>query len=307
MGNNLRKKLNDHAFKNTAMGNFNWVNRSLFPFTSRFIEIGGNQIHYIDEGSGPVILFSHGTPEWSFGWRGLIKPLSRHFRCIAPDLLGMGLSDKPLDADYSCKAHAARMEQFVSKLGLSGISIVANDFGLSIALSYAIRHPENVSGISIFNGWMWRLDSDPHYARPVKLFRGWFGRMMYQRFNFPVNVIMPASFGNRKKYLTKEVHRHYKMALPNAAARVATFAFAAAVLNEGGWWDELWHQRHKLNEIPMLIFWGMKDTFVPPYELEKWKQAFPGAKVVAYPDAGHFVQEEAAEAMAEELEAFIRP
>jgi haloalkane dehalogenase len=149
--------------------NFDWINRDLFPFTSHFIEIDGHQIHYLDEGEGPVILFSHGTPEWSFGWRDLVKGLRGHFRCVAPDLLGMGLSEKPVHADYSCAAHAARLEGFIRQLGLRDICIVANDFGLSIALSYAIRHPESVRHIAIFNGWMWRVDTDRHYSLPAKI------------------------------------------------------------------------------------------------------------------------------------------
>lgn len=283
-----------------------WINRELFPFESKFIAIDGQRMHYIDEGSGPVILFSHGTPEWSFGWRDLIKPLSAHFRCIAPDLLGMGLSDKPADADFTCRAHAARMEKFIEKLGLRDINIVANDFGLSIALSYAINHPENIEKISIFNGWMWRMDSDPHYARPLRLFQGWLGRLLYQRFNFPVNVIMPSAFGNPKKYLTKEIHRHYKMALPHPGARRATYAFAQEVLRAGDWWDGLWAKRQALAGKPLLIFWGMKDKFIPAYELDKWAAAFPSARVIKYPDAGHFVQEEAAELMVVELLSFFR-
>ena len=89
-----------------------WVNRNLFPFASKFIDIDGHQMHYIDEGAGPVILFSHGTPEWSFGWRDLVQELRGQFRCIAPDLLGFGLSDKPVEADYSVRAHADCLEQF---------------------------------------------------------------------------------------------------------------------------------------------------------------------------------------------------
>ena len=283
------------------MDNFNWVDRDLFPFKSRFITIDGHRMHYIDEGSGPVILFSHGTPEWSFGWRDLIKPLRAHFRCVAPDLLGMGLSDKPQDAGYMPADHAARLEKFIGQLGLKNINIVGNDFGLSIALSYAINHPDNVLKISIFNGWMWRLDTDPHYAGPLRLFQGVFGRMLYRRFNFPVNIIMPAAFGNRKKYLPKAIHRHYKRALPDYASRVAAYAFVGGILHSGDWWDSLWQQRDMLQSKIALIFWGMKDTFVPPYELEKWRAAFPEAKVVECPEAGHFVQEEAAEVMAENI------
>lgn len=282
-----------------------WLNRELFPFESKFIEIAGHQIHYVDEGEGQLVLFSHGTPEWSFGWRDLIKPLRKKYRCIAPDLLGMGLSDKPAGADLSVEAHAVRLEKFIEKLGLKNLHIVGNDFGLAIALSYAIRRPENVGKISIFNGWMWRLDTDPHYARPMRLFGGWLGRAMYQRFNFPVNVIMPSAFGNRKKFLSPEIHRHYKMALPDAASRRATYAFVKEMFGASDFWDSLWQQRDRLHGKLGLIFWGMKDSFVPAYELEKWVAAFPEARVVRCPEAGHFVQEEASELMVGELGAFF--
>ncbi len=283
----------------------NWVNRDLFPFQSRFVEIDGHQMHYVDEGSGTILLFSHGTPEWSFGWRDLLCGLQGQYRCIAPDLLGMGLSDKPADADYSCEAHAARMEQFIQKLDLKNINIIANDFGLAIGLSQAIKHPENVRKICIFNGWMWRLDTDPHYNKPARMLDSWLGKLLYKQLNFPVRVIMPSAFGNPKKYLPPEVYRHYKMALPDAASRVATYAFAQELLHANDWWDGLWQQRHLLDQKLGLIFWGMKDTFVPAYELDKWVAAFPNARVIKCPDAGHFVQEEAGALMVQELAQYF--
>ena len=130
----------------------------------------------LDEGAGPAtILFVHGTPEWSFGWRELILRLRDRYRCVAPDHLGFGLSDKPAGADYSCRAHAERLTAFIERLGLRDFHVVANDFGLSIGLSYALAHPGNVQKISLFNGWMWSLDTDPHYARPARIMRGWLG------------------------------------------------------------------------------------------------------------------------------------
>jgi pimeloyl-ACP methyl ester carboxylesterase len=86
-----------------------WLNKTLYPFESRWITMDGNAIHYIDEGSGEILFFVHGTPEWSFGYRDLIRELRNSYRCIAIDLLGFGLSDKPADADYTCQAHALRL------------------------------------------------------------------------------------------------------------------------------------------------------------------------------------------------------
>jgi len=281
-----------------------WVNRDLYPFESRFIDIDGHCIHYLDEGTGVPILFSHGTPEWSFGWRDVVLRLRGRFRCIAPDLLGFGLSDKPPDADYSVAAHARRMEKFIEKLGLRNFHVVANDFGLSIAFHYVLLHPERVLHISLFNGWMWPLDTDPHYARPARWMRTWLGRQLYLRFNFPVTVVMPAAFGDKKK-LTPEAHRHYKMALPNPKSRQAAYAFSGELLGATAFWAEQWEQVGTLASKSCLIFWGMKDSFVPPCELEKWQKALPQAQIIRFENAGHFAQEEEPEQMAEALRMFL--
>jgi haloalkane dehalogenase len=72
---------------------------SEFPFTSKFIEINGSNIHYIEEGAGDPIVFIHGNPTSSYLWRNIIPYLTPHARCIALDLIGMGKSDKP-EIDY---------------------------------------------------------------------------------------------------------------------------------------------------------------------------------------------------------------
>lgn len=282
-----------------------WINRELYPFASRFVEIDGHRMHYIDEGEGTPVLFAHGTPEWSFGWRDIIKGLRGRYRCIAPDMLGFGLSDKPAGADYSVCAHARRLEQLVEQLKLNNFHIVANDFGLSIALSYAIKHPEKVSKISFFNGWMWPLDTDPHYARPARWMKTWLGRWLYLRFNFPVTVIMPAAFGDKHK-LSPEIHRHYKQALPTPDTRLAAYAFSGELLGATAFWAEQWQKVAVLTAKPCLIFWGLKDAFVPEYELKKWEKALPQAQIIRFDQAGHFVQEEEPERMVEALEGFFK-
>ncbi len=281
-----------------------WVNRELYPFESRYLDLDGHRMHYIDEGAGTPIVFSHGTPEWSFGWRDLVKGLRGQFRCIAPDLLGFGLSDKPAGADYSVHAHARRLEQFIEKLELKNLHLVANDFGLSIALAYAIRRPENVQKISFFNGWMRPLQDDPHYARPARWMQTWLGRLLYLRFNFPVTVVMPAAYGDKKK-LTPDVHRHYKLALPTPESRRAAYTFSGELLGASSFWADLWKQTDRLADKPVLIFWGMKDSFVPPYELDNWQKALPHARVIRLEQAGHFAQEEEPERMTDALRRFF--
>jgi haloalkane dehalogenase len=281
-----------------------WLNKKNFPFKSRWINIDGNQLHYVDEGSGEVILFVHGTPEWSFGFRDLIKELSKNYRCIAVDHLGFGLSNKPEKGNYTCKAHAQRLEKFIQQLGLENINLVANDFGGGFALNYSIHHPENVNHIFLFNTWMWSLKNDKHYSDPAKVMTSWLGRFLYLRLNFPVKVIMPAAYGVKKK-LTKEVHTHYKKPLSSPAERIAAYALANELMNASNWWQSLWNQMNLIQNKSFTIFWGLKDKFIPAYELEKWKGRLPQAKIIAFEDAGHFVQEEKPEEMITEIKSAL--
>ena len=86
-----------------------WLDRAGYPFTSRFLDLPAGRIHYVDEGTGPPVLFVHGTPTWSYEWRHLISALAPRWRCVAPDLLGFGLSERPRRFPYTPEAHAARI------------------------------------------------------------------------------------------------------------------------------------------------------------------------------------------------------
>ena len=281
-----------------------WINKELYPFQSHFITIENNQLHYIDEGSGPTLLFVHGTPEWSFGYRDVIKQLRRSFRCVAIDLLGFGLSDKPKAADYTCAGHSRRLTMLIEHLDLKNFSVVANDFGGSISLGYVLDHPNNVNKIVLFNTWMRSLKNDKHYSGPAKILNSWLGRFLYLNMNAPVNTIMPAAYGDKRK-LSSEVHRHYKAALPRGK-RIAAYAFALELSNANVWWQNLWERLHTLSPNKFLFFWGMKDKFIPPFELENWKSRLPGIRCMMFEDAGHFVQEERPDEMSKAIEEFIK-
>jgi haloalkane dehalogenase len=99
----------------------NWVNRELYSFNTKTIAIDGHTKSYVDEGRGETILFVHGTPSWSFEWRHLITALSPNYRCIAPDHIGFGLSDKPKEYKYTSAQHANNLEAFIKALDLKDI------------------------------------------------------------------------------------------------------------------------------------------------------------------------------------------
>ncbi len=105
------------------------TDRYQYPFKENYMDVDGQRMHYVDEGSGPAILMVHGEPTWSYLYRKMIPPLVKAgYRCIAPDLIGFGLSDKPEDeAYYSVKRHVAQVSELVAKLELKDITIVGQD------------------------------------------------------------------------------------------------------------------------------------------------------------------------------------
>lgn len=117
-----------------------------FPYKPNYIEVHGSKMHYVDEGSGDPILFLHGNPTSSYLWRNIIPYLSSKGRCIAPDLIGFGKSDKP-DLEYRILDHIKYVEGFIEKLTLKNITLVIHDWGSALGFHYAMRHQINVKGI----------------------------------------------------------------------------------------------------------------------------------------------------------------
>lgn len=119
-----------------------WVSDQLFPFESRFLDVNGAQVHYIDEGVGPVFLGLHGNPTWSFLYRHIVQGLRDRFRCVALDYPGFGLSAAPAGYRYTVAEHARVVEGFVAHLGLRQVTLMVQDWGGPIGFWVATRHPE---------------------------------------------------------------------------------------------------------------------------------------------------------------------
>jgi len=285
------------------MMNSEWVDRALYPFDARYIEIDEARMHYVDEGEGPVVVMVHGTPTWSFLYRELIRDLSRDYRVVAIDHLGFGLSDKPVDAACRPDDHARRLELAIERLGLRDITLVVHDFGGPIGLAYATRHPDNVRALVLFNTWLWSLMGTPA-ERMSRFMAGRIGRFLYTRMNFSPKVIMKAAFGDKRK-LTDTVHRHYIDAFPNPATRQAPWVLAKELVGSSEWYTNLWNLRDRFASKPALVLWGMKDPAFGVDALNRWKSTFTNARFVEFPEAGHFVQEEAPQAAVRELRGLL--
>jgi haloalkane dehalogenase len=286
------------------MQEFEWVDREAYPFAPRFLALPAGRMHYVDEGAGAPVVMVHGTPDWSFSFRHLIRDLAHDYRCVAPDHLGFGLSDRPGGYSYHPSEQAANLRRLIEHLDLRALTLVLHDFGGPIGLAYALEHPENVRGLVLMNTWMWSLRGDPHFELFRRLMGGALGRFLYLRMNFSTRVIMRSAYGDRRK-LTPRIHEQYLRALPTPAARQGTWAYAQALLGASDWFDSLWQRRERIASIPTLLLWGMRDVAFREKELRRLEALFAQARTVRFPDAGHFPQEERPAEVAAEIRAHL--
>ena len=282
-----------------------WLDRSEYAFTSRAVELSdGARIHCVDQGSGPAILFVHGTPSWSFEWRHLVRALSPHHRCIAPDHLGFGLSDRPADAGYDPETHARRLAELVERLALRDVTLVVHDFGGIIGLPLAVDQTGLVGRLVVMNSWMWDLGDDPEVRRAGRLLGGRAGRFLYERVNLSLRVLMPGAFADRSR-LTPALHRQYLAPFAEPRSRgLVLWPLARSLGEPSPHAERLWERRATLAGIPALIVWGMRDRALKPHHLERWREALPHAEVVRL-GTGHWPQEEAPEEVTGALRTFL--
>ena len=277
------------------------------------IALTEGDMHYVDEGSGPPILFVHGTPTNSYEYRHLIAALSKRFRCIAPDHLGFGESSRPRTFAYTPEAHAAVLKEFVERLDLRDLTLVVHDFGGPIALPLAVGSEEwgpgngsRVTKVIILNSWAWPLDDDPKMARGAKFIGGAAGRFLYRYANASLRLIMPSAYGDKKK-LTRAIHRRYLDVFRDRDARVLVLhALARALLGSRAHYQSLLERIERLRDVPVLIVWGMKDSAFPPYQLERWQRLLPTAQVAKIEGAGHWPHEEEPGRVIAAIEGFLK-
>jgi len=293
-----------------SIGNFSlaqkqpkWLNTDEYPFKPHYFDAEGVRQHYIDTGTGPVILFVHGTPTWSYDFRHLIKELSSQYRCIAPDHIGFGLSEKPKTYNYSTEHHAERLSALIEHLDLAHFHLVVHDFGGPIAMAHAEVHPEQILSVTLVNTWLWSAHHDPAFAKLEKVLRSPLTKSLYLNFNFSARFLAPKTYGESKpNRITK---RHFRKPFKRRSQRFGTHAFSHSLLTDGEWFDDLWKNRKMLEHIPKLIIWGKQDPALSTFNFEKLQDGFPEAKVVSLETAGHFPHDEVPADVLNALNTFL--
>ena len=282
-----------------------------FPFESKFIEVEGSKIHYVEEGSGDPILFLHGNPTSSYLWRNIIPYAAEVGRAIAPDLIGMGKSDKP-DIEYRFFDHSRYVEGFIAKLGLRNITFVMHDWGSALGFHYASRHEGNVKGLAFMEAIMRPMTwaDMPDQARDMfKSFRTKdVGEDLLIKRNMFVENVLPASV---VRTLTDEEMDHYREPYKEEAARKPVWRWPNEIPIEGepkdvheaakAYWA--WLQR---TELPKLLFYANPGALLPAAIVPTLEQAMKNLKTVDIGPGVHFVQEDNPHKIGEEVAAWYK-
>ncbi len=282
-----------------------WLDTTAYPFAAHTHDLPAGRMHYVDEGEGRPVVFVHGNPAWSFLYRRPIAELRGSHRCIAPDHLGFGLSDKPRDWSYLPEHHAENFARLMDSLDLRDVTLVVGDWGGPIGLSWAIANPERVRSLAITNTWCWPVHRDLHFVGFSGFMGGPIGRALVRRRNFFATSVMKKAFGDATR-LTPEIHGQYLAPLAEPREREGTWVFPRQIVRSRPWLAELAAGLPRLAErVDVMLLWGMRDIAFREKELARWEGLFPKSRTLRFPDGGHYLPEEHPEQFCRELKTFL--
>jgi cis-3-alkyl-4-acyloxetan-2-one decarboxylase len=285
-----------------------WLSRQ-YPFQRHaFRTPGGALMNYLDEGprSEEAVVMLHGNPTWSFYYRNLVRLVSPSLRCVVPDHVGMGLSEKPQDYPYTLKTRIDDVAALVASLGLKRVHLVVHDWGGAIGMGLAGRNPERVGRIVVLNTAAFVSSWIP---RRISLCRApYLGALVVRGLN---GFVEPATWmAMRSRRLTWDERRAYLFPHRSWSDRVAVHQFVRDIPLEPGHKSRGELERVEaglasLRDKPMLIVWGAKDFCFDDRFLSVWRDRFPEARVERLARAGHYVLEDAAEDAARLIPHFL--
>jgi len=279
-----------------------------FPFEPRYAKVGGLRIHYVDEGprNAPVVLLMHGEPTWSYLYRRMIPVIAgAGFRAVAPDLVGFGRSDKPVQRSaYSYRRHVDWMAAWLEQLDLRRVTLVGQDWGSLIGLRLATGHQARFERIVMTNGAL--PTGDERFPMVFRLWRA------FSRWSpwFPVGRIVQAGC---RRPITREVQAAYEAPFPSARFRAGARVFPSLVpmrpddpASDAN--REAWRQLESWRK-PFLCLYATGDPITRAM-YEVFRERVPGAAGQPHDlirGAGHFIQEDAGEELARRIVEWLGP
>jgi haloalkane dehalogenase len=279
-----------------------WVDDELFPFESRFVNLDGNVVHYIDEGSGPILLMPHGNPVWSFVWREAIAALRNRFRCIALDFPGFGLSAGAPGYRYLAQDHADLLVSFLDRLDLSELTLVGHNWGGPFGLYAAQQRPDMFARLILSNTWAWPLNGDLSSEVFSRGMGNRVGRALTTRFNLLVNYFIPSA--HKRRALSEAEMAHYREATPTPQRRYPGAVLPGELVGAREFFSELEEQLAPLKTLPTLLVWADEDPIFTDKYLRRLQATFPDATTAVLHGVGHFCQSDAPAEFSEAIETW---
>ena len=263
---------------------------------------------FLDEGprDDEAVLMLHGNPTWSFYYRHLVLAMAPTIRCVVPDHVGMGLSEKPQDYDYTLETRIKDIEALVASLNLKRVHLVVHDWGGAIGFGFATRHPELIGRIVILNTAAFASPKIPLRIALCKL--PVFGPLIVRGAN---GFAGPAtSMAMHRRKLTSSEKRGYLWPYDSWAHRVAVSAFVQDIPLQTSHpsWNTLQAVEQGIAQFRgrrSLVLWGGRDFCFNDHFLARWREILPDANVHRMEDAGHYVLEDAREEVVPRISQFL--
>ena len=284
----------------------------------RFEVRPGLSMNYLDEGphDGEVVVMLHGNPSWSYYWRTLVAGLSdpaagKRYRCIVPDHIGMGLSDKPDDShyEYTLQSRVDDVAALLRHLGITGpVTLAVHDWGGMIGFGWALSHAAQVKRLVITNTAAFPMPATKKMPWQIALGRDWMiGEWIIRGFNA---FSAGASWIGVERRMPAEVRRAYVSPYDTWANRIATIRFMQDI--PLGPQDKAWSLLEAAGKAlpsfadrPAFLGWGLKDFVFDRHFLERFRADLPQAEVHAFDDAGHYVLEDRHEVLVPAIRRFL--
>ena len=289
----------------------------LYPFTPQsFTTPGGARLSFLDEGGVPAadgsrpseaVLMLHGNPTWSFYYRDLVKTLAPRLRCIVPDHVGMGLSEKPENYAYTLAQRIDDVAALIDRLGITRVHLVVHDWGGAIGFGLAARRPGLVGRIVILNTAAFPSERIP-------------ARIALCRTRFPGTALVRGLNGFAGPAVWMSMHRRrlsplekrgYLLPYDSWANRVAVDAFVKDIPMERdhpsrGALEATAAGVAQFRKNPVLIIWGGRDFCFNDSFYAEWRARLPESDALYLADAGHYVLDDALDEVLPRFAAFLR-
>jgi len=283
-----------------------WL-REIYPFEPKRFDTGSGAMSYLDEGSGDeAVLMVHGNPTWSFFYREVVLALRGRLRCIVPDHLGCGLSDKPQAYDYTLPNHVANLCRLLDSLALRKIHLIVHDWGGPIGLGACLPRHEKLGKVVILNTAAFADTVVPARIRFCRI--PLIGELAVRGFN---GFAWPATWMAVAKPLPDSVKRGFLYPYDSWANRIATHRFVRDIPQGVGAPNDAALARIEqalplLAERDVRILWGAQDFCFNRHYFDRWRSLLPRAEADYLAEAGHYLIEDARDTVVTQIERHLR-